>query len=130
MTDYSGQITITVPINQRETGKRISRALDADAGGYEAFAQFLDADMQPCDESTAVYTTYSSPCSQELAGSMSLLIANPAILQGKVADDYAARWADLVPPSLGEIEVFCAGVVLPQDTPQIEGALPILTITP
>ena len=110
-TDYSGNITVTVPISQRETGKRISRALDQDVGGYEAFSQFLDADMQPCDELTAVYTTYSSPCSQELAGSMGYLIANPAYLQGMVAQDYAARWAEFEAPTLDECVAFCGAVI-------------------
>jgi len=111
--DYSATLTITIPIAQRETGKRISRALDADSGGYAAFAQFLDAAMLPCDEPDAVYTTYSSPCSQALADSMPYLLANPAVLQGMVAEDYALRWAECDVPTVSEIEVFCASVILP-----------------
>ena len=105
---YDATLTITIPIAQRETGKRISRALDADVGGYLAFGQFLGADMQPCDELAAVYTTYSSPCSQELAGSMEYLIANPEALQAMVAADYAARWSEFAAPSLEECVGFCA----------------------
>ena len=111
MSDYSATLTVTVPISQRETGKRISRALDQDVGGYEAFGQFLDAAMQPCLEADAIYTTYSSPCSQELAGSLDYLIANPAALQAMVAADYAARWTEFEAPTLAECEAFCAGVV-------------------
>jgi len=115
MIDYSATLTITIPLSQQETGKRISRALDADSGGYEAFGAYLDADMQPCERATAVYTTYSSPCSQELAASMPYLLANPAMLQGMVAQDYAARWAEFDAPTLAEIEVFC-GLVLNSNT--------------
>ena len=116
MSDYSATLTITIPISQRETGKRISRALDADSGGYLAFSQFLDADMQPCDELTAIYTTYSSPCSQELAGSMDYLIANPEALQAMVAADYASRWGEFEVPSLDDVAAFCAVVVMPTAT--------------
>ena len=116
MSDYSATLTITVPIAQRETGKRISRALDADCGGYLAFSQYLDADMQPCDEPTAVYTTYSSPCSQELASSMEYLIANPEALQGMVAADYAARWSEFEAPMLEDVAEFCMAVVPPKVT--------------
>jgi len=115
MTDYSATLTITIPLSQQETGKRISRALDADVGGAGAFNTYLDADMQPCDLEQAVYTTYSSPCSQELAASMPYLLANPGMLQGMVAQDYAARWAEFGVPTVAEIEVFC-GLVLNSNT--------------
>jgi len=111
MSDYSANITITVPIAQRETGKRISRALDADTGGYLAYSQGLDADMQPCSIETAVYVTYSSPCSQELAGSMSYLIANPDVLHGMVAADYVLRWDGFEVPTVAEISSFCNAVL-------------------
>lgn len=115
MTDYSATLMITIPLSQQETGKRISRALDADTGGYNAFGAYLDADMTPCDLEQAVYTTYSSPCSQELAASMPYLLSNPALLQGMVAQDYAARWPDFDVPTVAEIEVFC-GLVLNSNT--------------
>lgn len=115
--DYSATLTITIPTAQRETGKRISRALDADTFGYGAFSQFLDASFLPCDESEAVYATYSSPCSQELAASMPYLLANPAVLQGMVAEDYALRWAECEVPTVAEITEFCSSVVLP---PEVE----------
>jgi len=111
MSDYSATITITVPIAQRETGKRISRALDQDVGGYEAFANGLDADMQPCSIEDAVYVTYSSPCSRELAGSMSYLLANPEVLHGMVAADYALRWGGFEVPTVAEISSFCNAVL-------------------
>jgi hypothetical protein len=41
-----------------------------------------------------------------------LLIANPAMLHAVVAQDYAARWPDEVPP---KCEAFCASVI-PDET--------------
>ena len=111
MTDYSATITITVPIAQRETGKRISRALDADVGGYEAYSQGLDAAMQPCDIEQAVYVTYSSPCSQELASSLPYMLANPDQLHAIVGADYGTRWPECGVPTLYEIRAFCASVI-------------------
>jgi len=111
MTDYSATLTITIPIAQRETGKRISRALDADIGGYEAFTRGLDADMQPCELADAIYVIYSSPCAQDLAGSLDYLLATPAVLQQMVQADYQQRWPDFEAPSLDEVTSFCASVV-------------------
>jgi len=111
MNDYSATLTITVPIAQRETGKRISRALDADSGGYEAFGQGLDAAMQHCLIDDAVYVTYSSQCSQELAASMPYLLANPDVLQGMITADYTARWPDLDIPTPPEVSSFCSSFI-------------------
>lgn len=43
---------------------------------------------------------------------MLYLLANPAALHAAVAADYAARWPDLIQPTLAECEAFCAGAVL------------------
>ena len=40
------------------------------------------------------------------------MLADPAMLHYAVSADYAARWADLTPPTLSECEAFCAGAVV------------------
>ena len=40
------------------------------------------------------------------------MLADPMLLHYTVSADYAARWADLVPPTLEECEIFCGGVVV------------------
>ena len=112
MSEYDQTLSITVPLAQRETGKRISRALDPDIGGYYAFTQFLDADMQPCDEADAVYTTYSTPCTSPFKARADHMLANPEAMYAAVSADYATRWTEFEAPTMAECVAFCAGVVL------------------
>lgn len=113
MSNYNATLSITIPVTLRETGKRISRALDPDIGGYGAFEQYLDAAMQPCDEATGIYVTYSTPVTEPFLAQAEYMLATPAVLFYAVSQDYAARWAEYVPPTLEECQAFCAGVILP-----------------
>lgn len=98
---YDHTITMSVSLDQLETAKRISRALDPDVGGYDAFQQ------QNEEGTRAIYT---SPCTADFASSAAMLIMVPAELHAVVAADYAARWHNLPVPTLDEIAAFCADV--------------------
>lgn len=104
---YDHSITLVVSIDQLETAKRISRALDPDVGGYEAFQQRNE------DGTKAIYST---PCTASFAANAAMLLALPDELLAVVAADYAARWADLPAPTLEEVTAFCADVECYVDT--------------
>lgn len=105
---YDHTITLIVSIDQLETTKRISRALDPDVGGYEAFRQRSE------DGTKAIYTT---PCTADFARNAAMLLMIPAELHAVVAEDYAARWPHLPLPTLAEVTAFCADVACYVDTP-------------
>lgn len=102
---YDATLTITVPASLYDTACAIARSLDPDAGGYSSFG--------PQVEGATEYTT-STPCTSEFKAQALQMLADPAVLCHVVAQDYAARWADLEPPTLGECVVFCAQVTLPE----------------
>jgi len=54
------------------------------------------------------------------------MLQDPAVLCHVVSQDYAARWGDLVPPTLGECVVFCGqvSVATPTDPTAYMPALP------
>ena len=98
---YDHSITLVVGLGQLETAKRISRALDPDVGGYEAFRQRNE------DGTKAIYST---PCTADFARNAAMLLMIPAELHAVVAADYAARWPDFAAPTLAEVGEFCAAV--------------------
>lgn len=104
---YDHTITMSVSLDQLETAKRISRALDPDVGGYEAFQQRSE------DGTKAIYTT---PCTASFAANAAMLLMVPAELHAVVAADYAARWTDMPVPMLAEVGEFCADVECFVDT--------------
>lgn len=104
---YDHSITLVVSIDQLETAKRISRALDPDVGGYEAFAQRSE------DGTKAIYAT---PCTASFASNAAMLLALPDELLAVVAADYAVRWPDLPVPTLDDVTAFCADVECFVDT--------------
>lgn len=53
----------------------------------------------------------STPCQKEFFDQVPILIANPAMLHALVSQDFANRWPDEVPPTLAEVESFCASVI-------------------
>ena len=100
---YDATLTITVPAALYDTACAIARALDPDAGGHLSYG--------PPVEGATEYTT-STPCTSAFKAQALQMLADPAVLCHVVSQDYAARWADLEPPTLGECVVFCAGVVI------------------
>ena len=98
---YDHSITLIVSLNQLETAKRISRALDQDVGGYEAFRQRSEDGAKP---------RYSTPCTADFARNAAMLLMAPDELHGVVAADYAVRWPDFECPTLDDVTAFCADV--------------------
>ena len=107
---YDATLTITVPAALYDTACAIARALDPDAGGHLSYG--------PPVEGATEYTT-STPCTSAFKAQALAMLADPMLLHGAVAADYAARWGELVPPTLGECEGFCAQVTLPEYNPQL-----------
>lgn len=95
---YDHNVYLAVPVQHAEIAKRISRALDPDVGGYDAFA---------VPEGSADVISYSSPCTAEFARSVAQLLARPKVLFKVVQADYGKRWGGLVAPALAEVQVFC-----------------------
>jgi hypothetical protein len=56
--------------------------------------------------------TTTTACTEDFYGQAQAMLADPALLHGAVVADYAARWADMTPPTLAECESFCAEVTL------------------
>ena len=102
---YDATLTITVPAALYDTACSIARALDPDVGGADSYGPQVDGATE--------YTT-STPCTAEFKQQALAMLADPAVLCLVVSQDYAARWGDLVPPTLAECVVFCAQVSVPE----------------
>ena len=107
---YNYAVRIEVPASQAVVAAKIGAALDPDSGGAASWNRTIIG----YTEDKPIYGDnifVSTPCRQEFAEQVPLLIANPAMLHAVVAQDYAARWPDEVPPTLAECEAFCASVI-------------------
>ena len=116
---YNYNVRIEVPASQAEIAAKIGAALDPDSGGAASWNRTIigyteGETPEPIFGDTIFVST---PCRQEFAEQVLLLIANPAMLHALVAQDYAARWPDEVPPTLAECESFCASVI-PEPAPE------------
>ena len=116
---YNYTVRIEVPASQAVVAAKIGAALDPDSGGAASWNRTIigyteGETPEPIFGDTIFVST---PCRQEFAEQVSLLIANPAMLHAVVAQDYAARWPDEVPPTLAECESFCASVI-PEPAPE------------
>ena len=101
---YDATLSIMLPAELSDIAAAIGRALDPDVGGADSFTLSSDA----------LTISTSTPCTSEFAAQAAYMLVHPEALHAAVSADYAARWADLVPPTLAECEAFCAGVILPQ----------------
>lgn len=108
---YDATLTITVPAALYDTACSIARALDSDVGGANSFGPRTTLDADGNTVTPDSYTT-STPCTSEFKSQAIAMLADPAMLHYAVSADYAARWADLTPPTLSECEAFCAGAVV------------------
>ncbi len=114
MSNYDHRLNITIPPELLLVGKSISRALDNDVGGWDSWTPVLDGE-------TIVAYVADTPCTAGFYEQALYMLKDPNALHLIVESDYAARWADLVPPTLEECQAFCAAVVLPvepEPTPQ------------
>lgn len=110
---YTHRLTITIPAALYAVACAIARSLDPDTGGDDSFGGQLQGDPPGVPET---YST-TTPCTAEFAQQALAMAGNPAMLHAVVSADYAARWADLTPPTLAECEAFCAEAVLSDGTP-------------
>ena len=116
---YNYTVRIEVPASQAVVAAKIGMSMDPDAGGRLSFNPviigYTEGEMPEPIYGDNIFV--STPCRQEFAEQVPLLIANPAMLHAVVAQDYAARWPDEVPPTLAECESFCASVI-PEPAPE------------
>ncbi|NML24340.1 hypothetical protein [Zoogloea dura] len=103
MSDYTHRGTCAVPVALVSTTNAIWRALDPDVGGDSSFDI-----LRATDSASAEYALTSALCTEAFAGQAPYLIANPQALHTVVAQDYAQRWEEIEPPSLADVEMFCA----------------------
>ena len=103
MSGYDATLSITLPAALADIAAKIGRALDPDSGGEKSFVT--------SDDGLTIST--STPCTSGFAAQAQYMLSHPEALFQAVAADYAARWADMTPPTLAECVSFCAGVVLP-----------------
>jgi hypothetical protein len=119
MSAWNHNITFICPIAQQEVAKRISRSLDPDVGGYEAFNTLVSTD----GNSPATHVIYGTPARDSFVTTVQALsdantpLANRAAALKQIVDaDYAARWPNETSPTLAECEAFLAGLVIYVDT--------------
>ena len=113
MNRYTHTLTLALPYTPElaDIASRIGRALDPDVGGADSWSR----EVISTDGDEPVYgdtLRCSTPCTEEFHAQALAMLANPALLHGAVAADYAARWTDLTPPTLGEVEQFSANLTL------------------
>ncbi len=102
---YTARLTVTIPPDLIDTGRKITRALDPDLGGAESWMPIHDTPNDP--ESPIVSYVADTPCTPEFKAQAEAMLADPAILHAAVEMDYEARWPDLVPPTAEECQAFC-----------------------
>jgi hypothetical protein len=119
MSHYTHNIIFACPIAQQEVAKRISRSLDPDIGGYEAFNSLASA----AGSEPASHVIYGTPVRESFVATVQALtdantpLANRAAALKQMVDaDYAARWPSETAPSLAECEAFLAGLAVYVDT--------------
>ena len=116
---YNYNVRIEVPVSQAEVAAKVGMALDPDGGGASSWNRtiigYTEGETPEPIYGDTIFV--STPCRQEFAEQVPVLIANPAMLHAVVAQDYAARWPDEVPPTLAECESFCASVI-PEPAPE------------
>ena len=106
MSYYAETLSIKLPAELAPIAAAIGRALDPDVGGADSFTLSSDG----------LTISTSTPCTAAFAQQAEYMLGHPEALFAAVSADYAARWADLVPPTLTECEAFCSGVIVPKMT--------------
>lgn len=119
MSTWNHSIALIVPIVNQVIAKKISRALDPDVGGYEAYETYLSADgAEP-----ATHCIYGTPCQQAFFDNVQFLsnqevpiTTRAGALKQMVDADYAARWPEFTAPTLAECQTFLENVQVYPDT--------------
>lgn len=108
---YTQTLTITIPSNLYEIGCAIGRALDPDTGGHLSYGSKTRVNEDNVEYIPETYST-STPCTFEFYENAFIFLSIPSVLHNLVANDYEARWPDLTPPTMEEVELFCSQVIL------------------
>lgn len=108
---YSAKFKTRVPAPLYRIACAIAKALDNDQNGERNYGPEIRQDDAGIDYIPAYYES-TVPCTPDFADQALVLIAQPEMLHATVAQAYADRWPDLVPPTLAECQAFCAGVVV------------------
>ena len=90
---YNYTVRIEVPASQAVVAAKIGAALDPDSGGAASWNRTIigyteGETPEPIFGDTIFVST---PCQQEFAEQVPVLLANPAMLHALVSQDYAAR---------------------------------------
>lgn len=102
MSAYNHSVVFIVPIANVETARKVSRSLDPDIGGYEAFQSLASATgLEP-----ATHAVYSTPCRESFLQTLNALTASAEVLKAAVDADYAVRWPGEIAPTLIECDDF------------------------
>jgi hypothetical protein len=112
---YTARLTVTIPPDLIDIGRKITRALDPDLGGAESWTPIHDTPSDP--ESPIVSYVADTPCTPEFKEQAEAMLADPAILHAAVEMDYEARWPEFDAPTFEECIEFCSGAVVNQDDP-------------
>lgn len=98
---YSHRLTIAAPVAMIDSANQIARSMDPDVGGAESFAS-----VRATDANGAEYVVCDVWVRENFALQAAAMLNSPAMLHGACAQDYAARWPDLTPPTLADCTQF------------------------
>ena len=117
---YTERLIVTISPELLDIGRSITRALDVDVGGAQSWTPVRD---DPADiESAIVAYVADTPCTPGFKAQAIAMLDNPAMLHAAVSADYAARWGELVPPTLSECKAFCNGAVIAEPSTKFDNA--------
>jgi hypothetical protein len=109
MSEYTKRVIMTAPVDMADLCAAIGRGVDEDLGGSASF-RFIhasyDAEGLPVGEPSYLESAfYATP---DFAAGVFYLWTMPIQLHQTIARDYSLRWPDLHPPTLQEIQAWCA----------------------
>lgn len=112
MNNYTERFNLTLTYSPEiaQIAADIGRGFDPDTGGEHSFTR----DIIGYDGETPIYgdtISTSTPCTPEFKAQGDYLMTNPEALFMAMQAAYAERWADLVPPTLAECQVFIAAII-------------------
>ena len=101
-------ITLTLPVEFKELGNRISRSLEPDSGGYHVFDILSDATRDEDGNILTPATIVQSvmPCCERYIGNLMQHKDDATLLHEFVEADYASRWPDHECPTLNDCAEF------------------------
>ena len=104
MNIYTNTFKLSVPLELADLANASGRPIDQDSGGADSFHEV---------DGVLVCETL---CTEGFYLQAQAMLADPALLHYAVTADYAARWADMTPPTLDECTLFVNSVI-PEPTP-------------